>query len=230
MKTDRKPASLRATTWLRAGVLAIAAVLLAWRLTVPAGLVTAALGAFLGALAGDAAARSRLRPSSGFGLAVLAVLLGAVLTQLVVRFAFVAELLGPLRALALSEATRWLLLVAPLVFVLRLLAHRHPLGGMPEVLTVASAFVLTLAAHRDGMVHRPHVIGDWAWARGLDPAIVLLLLGGLGTLLLAALLVREERKWRLPLHFSVLAAVAIALLLIVRVSGLPAPSRRAIWG
>lgn len=114
-------------------------------------------------------------------------------------------------------------LVAPLVFGLRFTARRRPLLALLEVLAVAAAVVAYFAAHHDGMVHRPLAIGDWAWSRGIDPAVVFLLLGGLAAALLAALLVSEERGRRLPLHFGALVLVALALLLIIRVGGLPKP-------
>ena len=108
-------------------------------------------------------------------------------------------------------------------FALRFAALRHPGAAALEALVVAGAFAAGLAAHRNGMLHRPLAIGDWAWSRGLDPTVVFLALGGVCVFLLAALLLTEERRQRMPLHFAGLLAVALLLLLFVRVSGLPQP-------
>jgi protein-glutamine gamma-glutamyltransferase len=85
------------------------------------------------------------------------------------------------------------------------------------------SLAVSVAGHREGMVHRPLAISNWAWSRGIDPVLVLLLLGGLGSLLVAALLVSEERRRRLPLHFAGLLCVALLLASLVRLTGLPQP-------
>ncbi|MEM9597815.1 MAG: transglutaminase domain-containing protein [Acidobacteriota bacterium] len=208
---------------LRAGVLASAAVVLCWSLTVATGVAAAALGAVLGALLADRVARSPARLASALVLAAATLAAGAWAARLPVRTAWIADLLGPVTALHLSEAALWLVLAGPAVFALRLLAARRDTLAVLEMVAVAGAAAAGFAAHRDGMVHRPLAVGDWAWSRGLDPAVVFLAIGGLGAFLLAALLVREGRTRRLPLHFAALAVVALALLLVVRLEGLPKP-------
>ncbi|MCP4656730.1 MAG: transglutaminase domain-containing protein, partial [bacterium] len=186
--------------------------------------------ALAGALAADRASRTRLRLGSVVVLAVAVAGIGGWAARLAVQSSLVAGALGPVAAIWVSEALLWLLLMAPSVFALRFASARRPVMAVAEVLAVGLAVVRSLAAHRGGMVHRPHEIGDWAWSRGIDPVVVLLVLGGLGTLLLAALLVREERRRRLPLHFSVLAVVALILVLIIRFGGLPKPEPAADLG
>lgn len=208
---------------LRAVVLAAAAVFLAWPLTVPAGVVAAASGALLAGLAAERARSGRLRL---VGAALFAALLGTVgvgLARLAVGSSTLAGWLGPVATLTAAEAVRWLFLAAAVVFLLRFAAARRPAAAVAEVAVVAFAFAAAFAAHRGGMIHRPFALGDWAFSRGLDPALVFLGLGGLATLLLAALLVSERQRRRLPLHFAALVAVALALLLIIRVQGLPKP-------
>ncbi|MEM8931919.1 MAG: transglutaminase domain-containing protein [Acidobacteriota bacterium] len=210
-------------TGLRAVVLAVAAGILCWPLTTGWGLAAALVGAALGAMVGDIAGRSSLRLSSGLAVAVGVLLVGVWLARRVVSFTIVADLLGPLVVLALGELALWFAVTGPVVFALRFLARRRPTLAVLEVLAVAGATAAAFAAHRDGMVHRPLTIGDWAWSRGLDPALIFLVLGGLGALLLAGLLVQEGRRRRLPLHFAGLVVVALVLTLFVRVEGLPKP-------
>ncbi len=217
---------MKIASWLRALVLALAAVILCWPLTVTAGVVSAALGAVAGALAADRASRLREpRPRlASFLLLALAVLIAGVWgSRWLVGTSQIAGLLGPMVTLRLSEASLWLFLIAPCVFGLRFLAARRPLWAVAEILIVGLAAATGLAAHREGMVHRPLTVGDWAWSQGIDPVLVFLAAGGTAAFLLAALLLSEERKRRIPLHMSALVLVALALLLIVRVSGLPKP-------
>ncbi len=223
------------TSLLRALVLAFAAVILCWPLTVTAGVVAAAAGALAGALAADRAnarfppaprggdGRPRLRPASVLLVATAALAAGVWASRLLVASSIAAGVLGPVPALQLSAAGLWLSLVAPSVFALRFLTARRPLWAVVEVLAVCLAVAAGLAAHRGGMVHRPLAIGDWAWSQGIDPVLVFLIAGGATTFLLAALMLREERKRRIPLHMGALLLVALALLAIVRVGGLPKP-------
>ena len=213
----------RAATALRATVLAAAAMVLAWPLTTTPGVAAAALGSLCGVLAAQRAAASRLRLQGGLGLAVLGLFFGLLLCSALLGSAFIARTFGPVNTLWLGEILRWLGLTLPTIFALRLAAERRPLLAVLEVVLVAMAMASGFSAHRDGAVHRPLSIGDWAWTRGFDPAYLFLLLGGLGTLLLAALLLSESRRRRLPLHLASLVLVALFLLFFVRVEGLPKP-------
>jgi len=221
--------------WLRASAMALAASLLAWPLTVSIGVFAAVLGALAGTLAGEAAAPSRLRTGSGMLLAVLGAALGLLVAHALVVASTPARLLGPLGALQLAEALRWLALSSGLVFLLRLGGRRSPLFAVVEVVAVALAVTSSVAAHRDGMVNRPYAIGDWAWSRGIDPGSVLLVLGGVVALALALLLFDRRRqglcaarggaaagrgRWR---HVLALVALALVLVLVVRTTGGPAP-------
>ncbi len=219
----KKVTASRFWPWARAWVLAAAMALLCSPLTTTSGVASALAGALIGARLGDHLSPRRLRTLPLLGLALLAWLLGTALAGWWVGSTWLAALLGPVPMLQVSEALRWLVLSFSLVFTLRLLAQRFPTAAILEVALVALSMVLALAPHRDGMVHRPLALGDWAWSHGVDPVRLLLVLGGLGALILAALLVRESQRRRLPLHFSALVAVALLFVLIVRLEGLPKP-------
>lgn len=214
--------------WLRAAVLAVSAAALWWSLTLAAGVAAAMFAAASAALAADAYGRApragaHLRTTSVLGLAVACALAGLVLAHVGVHASLVPSALGPVGALVVTESLLALLITAPVVFVLRWLAVRRPALAALEIAAVAAAFAASTAAHREGMVHRPLALGDLAWSNGIDPTYALLALGGACLLLLAALLVTEERRARIPLHLGVLAVVALLLVLFVRISGLPSP-------
>ena len=216
----------RLASVLRSLVLGAAAIILCWPLTVGAGVAAAVCGAVAGALAADRLSKveePRPRLASVLLLALAALVAGVWVARLLVGSSLLAGTLGPLLALRSSEAMLWLSLVAPSVFALRYLTTRRPLWAVAEILAVALAVATGLAAHRGGMVHRPLAVGDWAWSQGIDPVLVFLTAGGVATLLLAALILSEERRRRIPLHLSALVLVALALFAIVRVGGLPKP-------
>jgi transglutaminase-like putative cysteine protease len=206
---------------LRAAVLAIAATLCAWPMTVGAGRAAALLGALAGAAFAQRVAASPLRLPAALLGAGAAALLATGIGKALVQLGWPGLLLGPVLALQLREIVLWSGLGAWAAFSLRVLSARRPALALLEVLFSALALALALAPHRQGLVHRPLVIGDWAWSRGIDPAAVLLALGALGTVLLAVFLLAEHSRRRLWLHLGLLAALGLALLGTVRYTGLP---------
>ncbi len=211
---------------LRATVLGLVAAILCWSLTVAAGVAAAVLGAAAGAFLGDRSTGDRrlpLRLTSVLVLSFLTLLLGVAAARLLVTVKVFADLLGPPTTLLASETVLWLALTFPTAFALRFLINRRPLWAVAEVFVVGVAIATSFSAHREGMVHRPLVIGDWAWSRNIDPVLIFLVLGGLTVFVLSGMLMSEEHKRRIPLHLGALVLVALALLLFVRVNGVPKP-------
>jgi transglutaminase-like putative cysteine protease len=153
------------------------------------------------------------------GLMVGGVSLSALLTSGLT----LAHLLGPLATYELGEILQWFIFSAMLTTLLRSFAHRSGLGRVTEILFVATAFVITLAAHRQGMIHRPFFIGDFALSRGIDPSSILMAMGCGAVLALAGLLMMEQNHRRLPYHFTVLGLLCFSLLAYVQLFGLPTP-------
>jgi transglutaminase-like putative cysteine protease len=213
---------------VRAAVYAFAAGVLWWPLSVPAGVAAAALAAAAGSLAADSigAARGdgvRLRGSVRLALAALAAAAGAALARLLVTWGAAPELLGPAGAVQAAEVLRGAALSGPAAFALRWLSARRPALAALEVCAVGAALVGSVAAHREGMIHRPLALGDLAWSRGIDPTLVLLAVGVASAVLLAGLLVAEARRARIALHLGAVALLVLALVMLVRVTGLPQP-------
>ncbi len=213
-------------SWLRAGVIALVAAMLWWPLVPEGGVAAGALAAAGAALAADLVSRRARRRVRGAALAAAAsavALIGAVAAGLVVRLDAPAVLLGPGAAVVASGAILAGGITAPCVFALRWLAARHPSAAALEGLLAGAALAVSVAAHREGMVHLPHAVGDLAWTRGFDPTILFLALGGAGLVLLAALLLGEERGRRIPRHLAFALLAALPLVAVVRLSGLPEP-------
>ena len=96
-------------------------------------------------------------------------LAGLTLSELLVNTNFLSLSLSPIIVFQLGEIARWFTISFAGGSFLRTLALRKKYGTILEILFVATAFVLTLAAHRNGMIHRPFFIGDFAQIRGIDP-------------------------------------------------------------
>ena len=202
-----------------------------WALSLSMTVLSGSVAAFLGCLTACYLIDLRLhRPplqslrtgtllGAGFGLW----LLGISIAGVVVNSAPLSNLVSPLFAFNSSEFIKWFAISAGLTLGLRSLAHRTSYGAVLEILFVATAFVLTLAAHRNGMIHRPFFIGDFALSRGIDPASILMVFGCGAVLSLAALLIAENNQRRLPYHFAVLGLLCFSLLVYVRLFGLPTP-------
>lgn len=165
----------------------------------------------------------RLRTTSLLLACISVLVSGIVISHFIVSSPALAAFLSPVIAFNVAEAIKWFALAFALAASLRILAYRTSIGAIIEILFVAGAFVITLAAHRNGMIHRPFFIGDFALTRGIDPSSILLAFGCLAVVSLAALLMAEQQQRRLPYHFAVLGLLCFSLLAYVRLFGLPTP-------
>ena len=213
---------------LRAAILGAAALTLARPYLTPPGLAALGLGVFLGSVLADQLERwlppgLRLRPRAALGFAGLWALGLGGAALLLVREPALARLLGAVGGAVAAEVAGALALAAPAAFGLRSFARRGSSGALLEVAAAGSAFAAAFAVHRGGMLHRPLGLGDFAWARGIDPAALFLVLGALATLGLSLLLMLERRPRRLGLQIASLCALLALLLLGIWVVGLPAP-------
>ena len=222
MRRLRYPSPL---TPLRAGALALGVSVVIAPLTVTAGIVAAAIAAFLGACLADALQsrpqgaplRTRAAVVAALGVAVV----GETAAGMLANQPAWTEAVGVEGAVAGIEALRALAVVGSAAFALRTAAARSQLAAVAEVGVVAAAVALSFAAHRGGQVHRPLALGDWAWSHGIDPALVFLVLGVVASGVLAALLVAEDRGRRLPLHALAILGLGLGIVTLVQVSGLP---------
>ena len=166
---------------------------------------------------------NRLRTISLLTLCIGIFFSGVLLAQLLVNTPALAAFFSPVVSFNIAEAVKWSTAAFALSAALRLLAWRTSVGAVIEILFVAGAFVVTLAAHRNGMIHRPFFIGDFALTRGIDPSTILLAFGCLAVVSLSALLIVEQHHRRLPYHFAMLGLLCFSLIGYVRLFGLPTP-------
>lgn len=213
----------RISTALRVIVHAVTAAVIAFPLTVPTGVLAAALGGASGALFARFVARSSLRAH--------AIVLGALawLVFVVLLRAFVVDLglmpgaFGPAAALKAGEAVVFGFGGLAVSVVLRALSLRRPSLSVLEAALVAGGFATLLVAHRNGAIHRPYEIADPLIARGEDPTLGILLIGAAGAAVIGLLLLSERSARRSILHISVVVALLFAILGTTAMKGLPPP-------
>ncbi|HAT28190.1 MAG TPA: hypothetical protein DCS89_14325 [Gammaproteobacteria bacterium] len=214
-------------TSLRAVIIASALWVLSLSLTVFSGSVAALLGCLIACYLVDwginRSPLDRLRLLSIVLVCAALFGLGLILAAVMTGTDLLANLASPIYTFNASEFIKWFAVSFSLTVLLRALAHRTSFGAVLEIFFVASAFVITLSAHRNGMIHRPFFIGDFALTRGIDPASILMVLGCGTVLSLAALLMLENHQKRLPYHFTVLGLLCFSLVIYVRTFGLPTP-------
>lgn len=137
--------------------------------------------------------------------------------------ALAGESLQPLTLYKSGEFIAALLLAAAVCGTLRLLALRSAAGRMAEIIFTASSIVLTLTAHRNGMIDRPFILGDFALIRGYDPAYLLMSIGVAALLALVAINLRDTSGSRNFYHLSVISIASLMLFVFVERIGLPSP-------
>ena len=212
---------------VRALILATACWVLSTPLTTVAGSAAAFVGAFAACFWVDSMlSRSRLwavRTPIILLSCVIAVVIAHLIANALTSSAALARVSGAITVYQSGQILFWLVLAAASGLGLRLLAHRYSWGSVPELVFVASAFVITLAAHQRGMIDRPYFIGDFALIRGIDPSALLMGIGVVAVMALTILLMIEQQQRRLPYHFSILALLCFSLLFYVQFFGMPTP-------
>lgn len=214
-------------TSLRAAIVASSFWVLSLSMTVVTGSVAGLLGCLFACYYMEYALRrgslQSLRTPALVLAGVGACAIGLFLASLVTSTSLLADLLSPIIAFNTAEALKWFVFSATVTAVLRTLALRTSFGAVLEILFVATAFVITLSAHRNGMIHRPFFIGDFALVRGIDPSSILMAVGCGAVLSLAALLIAETNRRRLPYHFAVIGMLCFSLVGYIQLFGLPTP-------
>jgi transglutaminase-like putative cysteine protease len=215
-------------TSLRASIIASGYWVLSLSVTGLSGSVASFIGCLAGCYLVDGLIHRRplqqVRTIVLVGACLLLIIAGGLAARWLTASNWLASMLTPIGSYNTAEAVQWLLVCGGVTIIMRTLAQRTTFGSFLEIVFVAAAFVITLAAHRNGMIHRPYFVGDFALMRGIDPASILMAMGCGAVLSLAALLMIEHNHRRLPYHFAVLGLLCFSLLLYVQFFGLPTPS------
>jgi transglutaminase-like putative cysteine protease len=174
-------------------------------------------------LVGQRLGRSSLRLWAALAGVAAGVLLAHALARLSVHTPLVPLRLGTGNALRLASGLRFGSAAFGVAAALRAVAVRRQVAVGLELAAVALAVPLSFVSHRDGVIARPLWLGDWAWGRGIDPAVALLVIGGAAVVLLSILLLAEGRSRRAPSAFLILALLTALAVIVLRRVGLPTP-------
>ncbi|MGB0680312.1 MAG: DUF4129 domain-containing transglutaminase family protein [Polyangiales bacterium] len=202
------------STVLRSLVHALCAAAWAYPVTLLSGCVAAAAGSTLGSLSARRVTRWPLRLWALTALQLLGLGLCLALHHgLTVH----GSGLGADPHTSFARGEIWLF--ASLCFWvsqgLRVGALRLRALSLFEVAAAVLGVAQLVVAHRHGSIHRPYELADPLIARGDDPTMLFLALGGISAVLAALLLLDVRRLWRLLLQA---AAIAALLLLTVGIA------------
>lgn len=215
---------------VRVLAMAMAALSLAWGVALTEGLIAAMVGAALGTVGGELLGRSRLRTGvtlAGLWLLTLVAWKGGALA---LTTEFLASEVGPGNALAGVGVVRFGTLAFALVAGLRAVAVRRPAALAFELGFIAVALAGVFASHRDGVIARPLWLSDWAWQQGIDPGQVFLAIGAGAVVLLAVLLVAEQKSGRALSALLALFGLSFLAVTVVNVVGAPTPHPESVLG
>lgn len=207
------PAASAPRPWLHALVLAAAALVLCWPVTLASSAVAGSIGAILGTFIAERLIQARWRLWVLFLGSVAGGVVGAFLVGQLLKSAALGELLSPTRLLWLGEALTYGGLcffgsVAVRTLAIRFRAALALEGGL-AVLAVAA----TVSAHRDGMIARPLEVSDWFWGQGIDPVFAFLGVGLVGAILFAGILAYGRSAKRALLQLLVVLILGLFLAL-----------------
>jgi len=201
---------------VKIALVCIAAIIVTGQIATWAGVVAALLGVVAGYLLAERAP-ALLRLAPALLLAVASPIVGAAVAWF---FSTYPVGLGPVAALLVCDAIGVLGVSFGVVFAVHLLSLRvQTLSALEPVLIIASV-VSIFADHRHHRIEHPRFLSDWAWSAGIDPVSVLSVLGVVGALLAALMLLRG------PLTRGVVGALLLIgalLLLLPSTARLPPP-------
>ncbi len=200
-----------------------AAGLLFWPWTVFPVLLAGTILCFAGGLAGAFLANRRFPVRVAVAAGLFFFLGGSWFSGSAVNSEALSHLLGPGLLFLLGEILFWCPAMLAGGFLLQMLARRQPMAVFLEIAFVATAVATALGGHRSGQIHRPRILSDWSFTNGLDPALVLLVFGGLTALVMAGLLLRESKNGRLGLQAVLLGLAGAGTALSLAWLGPPAP-------
>ncbi len=208
---------------VRVVAMTIAALALSWSLVGTQGAVPAGLGAACGVALGEWLGRGKLKLQVVLAGATTALLFAWLLAAMLTSTEFIASGLGPGLALSMSVILRFGAASLFPILALRAVAVRRPSLVALELIFVVAALSVLFSAHRGGVISRPFWLSDWAWRADVDPAYVLLAIGGGAVVLLAMLMITETGRRISWVSVLALPAVAALLMSFLNLTGLPQP-------
>lgn len=115
-------------------------------------------------------------------------------------------------SLALADIAFWTFGVFGVVFILRALGNKHDVLSVFEVIFVTASVAYSFSVHRNKQIHQPRVLSDWAWSHGIDPEIILQVLGVVVVLCAGIVLLKTRRLAKIITTFATLLFLIILLI------------------
>lgn len=207
--------------------------LIFWPLVTLGGLIAGGVGVIAATVLASLAHHAGLRSIPAVVFALLAALLFGFLSGLVRNSIGIATALGYDSAILLSDIFLAGLTLPSFLFAVRLLAQRHTVASVIEVLAIAFSATYVFIDHRYLNLNHPRFFADWLLSQGADPIIVLKAIGVAIMVIAVVMLLRSQgvvKGW-----ISMLLAAAVGLLVFFLIKDDPpiqpvAPPTTALAG
>ncbi len=215
---------------LRVLIYLIATSLLFYGWVLQAGQLGALLGALLGVLLAYPIFYYRVRKLALFIFIFSSLFLAWSIGSILNSFPFFSRLFGVAISLSLTQFFGFLFFVFAISLFLRTFTLRYPFFAVFEISAISSVVVYRVMEHRDLQISEPRALSDWAWSRGDDPIALLVLLGIFTLCLAALLLLQKERFKKIFLTILFLILVGMTTFLVIQKNPMDPPPQRAPLG
>ncbi len=155
--------------------------------------------------------RLPLREYLWYVFAIFLILFAFAVESFVLNSNIFSQSLGITGSLKFSEMLFLSLSVFGFLFLIRSLSLFHLSFNLLEAVLAISFFIWKLAPHRDFALHRPRYISDLSWDMGMNPVIILLLIGSVLLMGAATLMIKSKRFWRANAQFLLIIMVALSV-------------------
>ena len=180
------------------------------------GTVAGVLGAISAATQVPWIIRTRLKPIAVFAIGLGLLFLGIGLESLLLNSESLAHAIGVENTFRVSEFVNIGLTSFGFLFCLRALALYWPVFNVLEASLLAGFFVWKLSTHRDFSLHRPRYLSDFAWDLGINPVIILLVIGALLFTGAAMMMIKTRRFLRATAQVLMILIIGLSVFLIFK--------------
>ncbi|MFH1131142.1 MAG: transglutaminase-like domain-containing protein [Pseudomonadota bacterium] len=201
-------------TALKALLYGIAIVLYLLPLSSTIGVLFAICMAIFASFLAPVAHRARLRLSVVLIMGTTVLILAMFFGPRLCNIDWIPQVMGVQGSLFFSDTVTFGFAAFSTVFVLRMLSLHIRAFSILEVIFIAGSAVTTFAAHRNRMFSRPRFLSDWAWSLGIDPLMVLLVIGTIAALLATILFLRKQTLIKLVTTLALLVLLSFLFLLL----------------
>ena len=176
------------------------------------GLLVSVMAGFGAVIVGELIGHTRLRQRTLLGLTLACFAFGGILAFSMSHFTIFGSIFGASKTIALRSILFTGIGVFGILAGLRALAIKSNAWFSVELMFLVFGCGYAFAPHRDGQIMQPLWLSDWAWKQGLEPTIVLGVLGSVLICILAVLAILDRAR-RIPISIVLLPLLVLLALI-----------------